>query len=378
MKAVILTPKGSVISMRVSPNANAEVIADLESGDMVDAKATQGNWTNIVWEGTEGWVDSSFVVLESDTTGDVGKLFSKFKGTLKKNATAKKVTSKVTSTQRANSGTKRTRIGGKLREAMQRIKNNVKAAANTATDAVKASNVSGIDDAYNADEQLALNGLFDSIKSAFRKVKKAVGFGGLAGFSKGQTLYVNTQKDPLTMRSTASTSGTKITSIPRGSAVSVADATLKSANGYQWLKVTYGTKSGFVATKYLSASKPSTSTSSSSTSKSTTTTTKTTTTTTNSSTTSPSKSTTTTNSSSTTNNTPSVTNDNNSSTDNQSNNKQMGLSDNAKKYIKWGVIGVGVLAAGYFGYKAFSGNGGKKKSGRKGLSGIKKKPLRLN
>ncbi|MBE6341460.1 MAG: hypothetical protein E7069_12120 [Bacteroidales bacterium] len=367
MKAVILTPKGSVISMRVSPNANAEVIADLESGDMVDAKATQGNWTNIVWEGTEGWVDSNFVVLESDTTGDVGKIFSRFKKTLKK-GTTKKVAKKVTSTQRANSSVKRR---SKLREALQKVKDNVKTAANTATDAVKTSNVSGIDNDYDAYEQLALNGLFDSIKSAFRKVKKTLGFGGLAGFSKGQTLYVNTQKDPLTMRSSASTSGTKVTSIPRGSAVSVADATLTSANGYQWIKVTYGTKSGYVASNYLSASKPSTSTSSSSTSKSTTTTT-------NSSKTSPSKSTTTTNSSSTTtNNTPSVT-DYNSSTDNNQSNKQMGLTDNAKKYIKWGVIGAGVIAAGYFGYKAFSGNGGKKKSGRKGLSGIKKKPLRLN
>ncbi len=366
MKAVILTPKGSVISMRVSPNANAEVIADLESGDMVDAKATQGNWTNIVWEGTEGWVDSSFVVLESDTTGDVGKLFSKFRDTLKRGAAQKATTKKATTiVNRANRRT------SKLREALQKVKNSVKDAANTATDAVKTSNVSGTDDAYNADEQLALNGLFDNIKSAFRKLKKAIGLNGLAGFSKGQTLYVNTAKDPLTMRQSASTSGTKITSIPRGSAVSVTDATLKSANGYQWLKVTYGTKSGYVASNYLSASKPSTSTSTTTTSTTTTTTKKSTTTT-------PSASTTTNNSSSTTtSNTPSVTNDNNSSTDNQSN-KQMGLTDNAKKYIKWGVIGVGVLAAGYFGYKAFSGNGGKKKSGRKGLSGIKKKPLRLN
>ena len=436
MKAIIITPSHSGVNVRVEPNPEAESIGVVDSGDIVDALATQGDWTNVCINGVFGWVHSQYVVLESET---VNGIFCR-------------------------------KLRDKLRKALRIRKTN--------------ESTNGIEE-YDPMEEEALNGLFDSIKKAFRTVKKTFGFSGLAGFMRGQTLYVNTAKDPLSMRKAASTSGAKICSIPKGAKVTVADAATISNGGNVWLKVTYNGKTGYVAQQYLaapattttkttSAAPKTTTTNSTATTKAaapkvTTTTTKTTSaapkiTTTNSTTTTktaaaktsvsksafskgqtlyvhtngsalnlrqyPSTSASsliglsngtavtvadtsttsqggytwlkitcgsksgyvatkylsaskpsTNNTKKTTPNTTNTTNDNStdsSSTDNDNNSnnqqKDMGLTENAKKYIKIGVGVVGAAAVAYLGYKLCKGNQAKSTSkGKKGLSGISAK-----
>ena len=435
MKAIIITPSHSGVNVRVEPNPEAESIGVVDSGDIVEALATQGDWTNVCINGVFGWVHSQYVVLESET---VNGIFCR-------------------------------KLRDKLRKALRIRKTN--------------ESTNGIEE-YDPMEEEALNGLFDSIKKAFRKVKKTFGFSGLAGFMKGQTLYVNTAKDPLSMRKAASTSGAKICAIPKGAKVTVADAATISNGGNVWLKVTYNGKTGYVAQQYLaapattakttSAAPKTTTTNSTATTKAaapkvTTTTTKTAsaapkTTTTNSTTTTktaaaktsvsksafskgqtlyvhtngsalnlrqyPSTSASsliglsngtavtvadtsttsqggytwlkitcgsksgyvatkylsaskpsTNNTKKTTPNTTNTTNDNStdsSSTDNDNNSnnqqKDMGLTENAKKYIKIGVGVVGAAAVAYLGYKLCKGNQEKSTSkGKKGLSGISAK-----
>ena len=204
MKAIIITPSHSGVNVRVEPNPEAESIGVVDSGDIVEALATQGDWTNVCINGVFGWVHSQYVVLESET---VNGIFCR-------------------------------KLRDKLRKALRIRKTN--------------ESTNGIEE-YDPMEEEALNGLFDSIKKAFRKVKKTFGFSGLAGFMKGQTLYVNTAKDPLSMRKAASTSGAKICAIPKGAKVTVADAATISNGGNVWLKVTYNGKTGYVAQQYLAA-----------------------------------------------------------------------------------------------------------------------------
>lgn len=330
MKAIIVTPTGSVINMRTSPLPTATIVAELESGDVVDAMATQGEWTHVNWQGEDGWVDSNYVVLESETVGELnGRLRKKLKKMLKTAINPVKATKAALKT---------------TKKVVKATANPIKATKNafnikkTVKDAIKTAKIStgtnGVDE---------LDGVVDTLKSAFNKVKSLVSpttsasDGGAAStatssYTKGQTLYVSTQTDPLVMHQTAAKSGTKLTSIPRGAAVTVADSTLIKESGYNWIKVNYGSYSGYVASDYLSVTKPTTSATSAT-------------------------------------NVPDLL----PTTDKQ---QPMTLTDNAKKYIKWGVIGAGVLVAGYFGYKAFAGGG--KKKGRKGLNGIKKQPLKLN
>lgn len=335
MKAIIITPSNSAVNVRVEPNPEAESIGIVESGDIVEALATQGDWTNVLYNGTNGWIYSKYVVLESEAQGEVnGRKRNKLREAVRKQKNLPKVQSMVKTAGSVKSG-RNGSIFNRLRSRIKKASSTVKAAADKASKvtSVSASATNGIDE-YNADEIEALDGLFDKIKEAFRKVKRAFGFSGLAGFSIGQTLYVATQKDPLVLRKTASTSGTKITSIPKGSAVTVADTATISQGGHTWLKINYSDKTGYAATTYLSTTKPSTNTNNT-----------------------PKKST--------------VTDSDSSSTDNNSfnnqNDEQMAVTENVKKYIKIGVGVVGAAAVAYLGYKLCKGNKGK------GLSGVSKR-----
>ena len=62
----------------------------------------------------------------------------------------------------------------------------------------------------------------------------------------GTYATINTKSDPLNMRASASTSGSIITAIPKGSSVYV------NTYGDTWCYVTWGSYSGYVSTQYLS------------------------------------------------------------------------------------------------------------------------------
>lgn len=325
MKAVIITPSGSVVSLREQPSATSEEIAYLESGDAVDAVATQGDWTRVIWDGNAGWVSSNFVMTQSDELN--GKLRNKLKKALKT------AVNPVAATKATLKATKQTiKATANPLEATKNLKKTVKSLVNSAKVATGTNGVDG-----------ELDGIKDAIVSFFSSSSSAT---TKSDYTVGQTLYVNTQTDPLVMHVTPSKAGAKVTSVPRASAVSVADATLTSEGGYHWLKVNYGAYTGYVANEYLSVVKPTVAT----------TTTATTTTTVADSITTGGETTI----SPTTNN-----------------NNAMTLTENAKKYLKWGIIGVGAITAGYFGYKAIKGGSGSKKK-KSSLSGISKKPILLN
>ena len=89
----------------------------------------------------------------------------------------------------------------------------------------------------------------------------------------------------LKMRKTASTSGVLVTTIPKGKQVDILKKDAAKANGYTWYQVKYDSKTGYVASKYLTSikdtsTKATTNTNTNNSKTSTTTTKKTTTTTT--------------------------------------------------------------------------------------------------
>ena len=327
MKAIIITPTNSVVNMRETPSPDATTVASLESGDAVEALATQGDWTQVNWKGYNGWVHSDYVVLEKETNELNGKLRNKLKKALKT------AINPVAATKQAVKTTRKLTKGA-LRLA--KPKNLVKLA--NPKNLVKTA-VSTVQSATNGiEEEEALNGLFDSIKNAVKSfVSPSTATAGTAsaqpiesGMKVGDTMYVNTQTDPLIMHATASKDGSKLVSIPRASAVTIADSKLITEGDYQWCKVNYAGKTGYVAFSYLSVIKPLSTTAS---------------------------------------NSASQTTDAIINTLNQQ--QPMTLTDNAKKYIKIGVGAVAVLGVGYLAFKKFGGS--KSTSKKKGLSGISRK-----
>lgn len=63
--------------------------------------------------------------------------------------------------------------------------------------------------------------------------------------------FARTTTDALNMRKTASTSGKKLLTIPKGKQVTEVIRNYKKANGYTWDKVKYNDITGYVANKYL-------------------------------------------------------------------------------------------------------------------------------
>lgn len=70
--------------------------------------------------------------------------------------------------------------------------------------------------------------------------------------SAGVKLFVNTQKDPLLLRASASGSGAILARIPRGAAVTVLAHPAPSG----WTAVMYGKNRGYAASQYLATSSP--------------------------------------------------------------------------------------------------------------------------
>lgn len=339
MKAIIITPPNSVVNMRESPSPDAQDFVALESGDAVEALATQGDWTKVQWNGYEGWVHSNYVVLEKETNELMNGLLKK---KLKK--ILKTAVNPVSATKSAIKATKKaTKTAAKLAKPKNLIKSikpkNFKSAIKSAIKTAQvATGTNGVE------EEEALNGLFDTIKNAVKSIVSPQSSATTtaqqlptveSGMKVGDTMYVNTILTPLIMHASASKDGAKVTSIPRASAVVIADSKLTQDGSYQWCKVNYGGKTGYVAFSYLSVTKP------------------------------------------TTTATATTTTDTKTTTEiiNPTNQQQMTLTDNAKKYIKIGVGAVAVLGVGYLVYKQFGNK--KDSSKRKGLSGTPRKRKKL-
>lgn len=72
-------------------------------------------------------------------------------------------------------------------------------------------------------------------------------------YTKGQQLKVNTSSGNLNMRASASSSGQLITSLPKGTVVTISDPIVKSGSGSTlgWIQVTYGSYTGYVSLDYM-------------------------------------------------------------------------------------------------------------------------------
>lgn len=72
-------------------------------------------------------------------------------------------------------------------------------------------------------------------------------------YTKGQQLKVNTSSGNLNMRASASSSGSLITSLPKGTVVTISDPIVKSGSGSTlgWIQVTYGSYTGYVSLDYM-------------------------------------------------------------------------------------------------------------------------------
>lgn len=348
MKGYVNIPQGQGINVYPIADTASESFAVLESGDGVDILATQGAMLQINWNGVVGWVSAKYITIdEASLNGLDGKLRDKIKKIVKVAVNPVAATKAVAKTTAAT-----------VKATSKLVKGDGKGFVKTAfaTTAKTAAGLKGLGnkivlnqavkdqmDSMEYGNQLAKGDFVKKLaqggtkKSGFLdKVKKFFGFKkkdsveGILPAQAGMSAYVATQKDPLTMRDAASTSGNKITSIPRGATVTVVSPETTSANGYNWIQVMYGAYRGYVASEYLDSAAPA-----------------------------PAAVTTTT----------TTTIDNNN---NQNGGGMMTLSENAKKALKIGAIGVGVAAVGYGIYKLASGGSKtkKKKKSSGGLSGV--------
>ena len=224
--------QGSSLNMRNKASNSGSVIVKLARGVAVTSYGDSNGWTKVNVYGKEGYVSTQYLskTKPSTSTADSGstnvvKTTTKYVNVTKGSSlnmrssasTSASVVSKlargtkVTVTSEANGWAKIT-AGGK-------------------TGYVSTSYLSS----SNPNSQSSNNGNSGNTDT---------------GKETTVTKYVNVDKNStLNMRSSASTSGSVVSKLARGTAVTV----ISEANG--WAKVTAGGKTGYVSSSYLSASK---------------------------------------------------------------------------------------------------------------------------
>lgn len=311
MKGTINIAKGHGVNVYALPNNNIESFAVLESGDQVEVLAIKGDFSQISSDGIFGWVASKFITVDAKTlNGVIAKASAKTAKKVAKSFKSNPDAAKVANTLNTN----------KVKTAKVARGNGKKVYLANKTAAAPATS------------KTAVGGIFDDIKEFFGfKKSESVTPEVKSGLTAGQVMYVNTESSPLRLRKSASTNADVVAQLERGSQVTISNGNATQADGWTWVMVSQGGKSGYVAAEYLSMTAPSSVT------------------------------------------TP--TDDNN----NLNTENMVSLSDNSKSWLKKIAIGAVVVGAGYGIYrivKSGSKSGSSKKIDGKALNGVGKRRRR--
>ncbi|MEK4666941.1 SH3 domain-containing protein [Niallia sp. FSL R7-0271] len=229
--------KNSTLNMRSSASTSASVVSKLARGTKVTVTSEAKGWAKITAGGKTGYVSTSYLSSSNPNSQSSNNGNSGNTDTGKETAVTKYVNVDKNSTlnMRSSASTSASVVSKLARGTKVTVTSEAKGwakiAAGGKTGYVSTSYLSS----SNPNSQSSNNG-----NSGNTDTDKETAV----------TKYVNVDKNStLNMRSSASTSGSVVSKLARGTAVTV----ISEANG--WAKVTAGGKTGYVSSSYLSASK---------------------------------------------------------------------------------------------------------------------------
>ena len=224
--------QGSSLNMRNKASNSGSVIVKLARGVAVTSYGDSNGWTKINVYGKEGYVSTQYLskTKPSTSTADSGST-----NVVKTTTKYVNVTKGSSLNMRSSASTSASVVSKLARGTKVTVTSEAKGwakiTAGGKTGYVSTSYLSS----SNPNSQSSNNGNSGNTDT---------------GKETAVTKYVNVDKNStLNMRSSASTSGSVVSKLARGTAVTV----ISEANG--WAKVTAGGKTGYVSSSYLSASK---------------------------------------------------------------------------------------------------------------------------
>jgi len=300
--AYVNIDQNSTLNVRKKPSTSAAIIATLKKGAELTVISTEKGWTKITANGKTGYVSSAYLTAkqQSATTTKFVSVDATSSLNVRSQAstTAKVVTTVKNNTKvevySESNGWSKVKVNGKTGYvAAKYLKNTVNENATKSTAQVsktpaetkvaKYVNVSSgsnlnmrtkpnasssvivklargvqvtVYSTSNGWSKVKVYGKEGYVASAYLSASKITNTSSTSGKSstsvaKSKTMYVAVaEKSALNMRSSASTKGSIIKTLSRGTKVEV----LSESNG--WAKITANSKSGYVSTQYLSSSNP--------------------------------------------------------------------------------------------------------------------------
>ncbi|MED4053494.1 SH3 domain-containing protein [Niallia taxi] len=232
----------STLNVRTSPNTSSSVVTKIAANTKVEVLSDSNGWSKIKVNGKQGYVASKYL---SDSVTTV-------KESTPKADTATKVSTKETKTE--------TMYVNVDQGSSLNMRNKPSNSGSVIVKLAKGVEVTAYSDSngwtkikvYGKEGYVATKYL-SKTKSTNSVTDKTNSNSSSGTVAKTTTKYVNVDKNStLNMRSSASTSGSVVTKLSRGTKVTVTS----ESNG--WAKITVSGKTGYVSTSYLTTTAPNT------------------------------------------------------------------------------------------------------------------------
>ena len=232
----------STLNVRTSPNTSSSVVTKIAANTKVEVLSDSNGWSKIKVNGKQGYVASKYL---SDSVTTV-------KESTPKADTATKVSTKETKTE--------TMYVNVDQGSSLNMRNKPSNSGSVIVKLAKGVEVTAYSDSngwtkikvYGKEGYVATKYL-SKTKSTNSVTDKTNSNSSSGTVAKTTTKYVNVDKSStLNMRASASTSGSVVTKLSRGTKVTVTS----ESNG--WAKITVSGKTGYVSTSYLTTTAPST------------------------------------------------------------------------------------------------------------------------
>ena len=232
----------STLNVRTSPNTSSSVVTKIAANTKVEVLSDSNGWSKIKVNGKQGYVASKYL---SDSVTTV-------KESTPKADTATKVSTKETKTE--------TMYVNVDQGSSLNMRNKPSNSGSVIVKLAKGVEVTAYSDSngwtkikvYGKEGYVATKYL-SKTKSTNSVTDKTNSNSSSGTVAKTTTKYVNVDKSStLNMRASASTSGSVVTKLSRGTKVTVTS----ESNG--WAKITVSGKTGYVSTSYLTTTAPNT------------------------------------------------------------------------------------------------------------------------
>lgn len=225
--AVVTIPGGSgTVNLRASASSTAKILTTIRHGEPVTVTSSDGSWSNVSWNGCTGWVMDRYLTRAQDAPPTPAPTEPPLPQTTLTPLDFDGITFSVEAIVQTPSGTLNLRA-------------EAKESAEIVIQLPRGASVL-VDKRGEIWCGVRYGTLYGFVRSEYLRFP-----GDPTPPPTGDYATVTTSSGSLNLRSQAKTGSAILTTIPRGTRISVL------ARGAEWTQVTYGGKTGYVMTKFL-------------------------------------------------------------------------------------------------------------------------------